>query len=398
MEATQQPTQSDPQEAKPTGTPQNGTPAPKTPPSPVSEQKNAELTPWDELDKLANPPEPTPKEEVKDKKAEPPQKQEEPAKVEEEGSKKPEAPVEEKTTTAKELRVAYDNSKKRIQSLETEIAELKKSKPVQDDAEKKTLLERLASEEKKRKEIESELGAYNYEKTEDYRNRFQKPMESAFAFAHQEISQLKIEGEDGTSRAATKEDFNKLLHLNTYDANKIATELFGSAAPEVMAHRRKILELNMDRVGAIKEHAANREKIEQEQAIDRQRQEKAAEELWEKSKKEQIEKYPQYFAPKEGDTEINELLEKGIKVTDLVFSRTEIPMEKRIELTATVRNKAAAFDRLALENKRKADRISELEKELEGYKKSAPSGDDPSTPIESESSWQDEIDSMAVKK
>lgn len=382
------------------------TPAPLSPPSQETkaaqittpEVKNDKSSSFDELDSLVNfgqKPEPEPKKEVKPQAEKTETVETKEVKTEE----KKDLPVqEEKTGTAKELRAAYDGSKKRIQALEQEISELKKPKTPAEDTEKKALLERLSAEEKRRKEIEVELGSQNFEKSEEYLNKFKKPLESAFAFAHQEVGQLKVELEDGTFRPGTKEDFNKLLYLNTDEANKIAVDLFGSAASEVMAHRRDILKLNMSRNSALEEHSKNREKIEQERMINQEQQSKSAQETWERSIKEQVEKYPQFFGHQEGDSEGNELLDKGFKLVDLVFSKTEIPIEKRIQLTATVRNKAAAFDRIAFQNKKQTERIAELEKELQDYKSSSPEGSEPGTKTERELSWTDEIDEIAGKR
>lgn len=349
---------------------------------------------------MANPVKDVPKVEEPKKEEKKEEKTVEPVKDEAVKDEKPQdkPPVEEKTSTAKELRAAYDSAKKRLQSLEQELSELKKPKVNQDDPERKILLDKIAAEEARRKELETELSHQNFEKSEEYQQKFQKPFVTALQFAHNEIGQLKVEMEDGTSRPGTKEDFNRLLQVGTGDANKIAIDLFGNAAPEVMAHRRKILELNMLRNQAIEEYKTNREKIEQERLVDQQRQAKTAEELWSKTLNEQVEKYPQFFKAKDGDQEGNQILEDGFKLVDLVFSKAELPLQKRIELTATVRNKAAAFDRVAHENKKLSDRIAELENELKGYKESAPSGSEPAQPTEREMTWDQELDQLASKK
>jgi hypothetical protein len=351
--------------------------APKAAPTPQAEAKNEPLSPFQELDNLANPPKenskPAPEPLKKTEEKEEAVEGEEVTSKTEENSPKVEEPKP--AGTAKELRAALDNHKKMVQTLKAEIEAMKKGKPAE-DPEKKTLLERIQQEEERRKALEQELGAVSYEKTEEYKSKFVKPMEKAFKTAYEEIGRLQALNSEGEARLATKEDFQALLIPDYGKAAKLAREIFGENASEALAHRRRIYDLERDRVEALEYHQTNRAQIEANQKIEAEKAAKASAELWQNTTKAQVEKYPQFFGPEDGDEEGNAALQKGFEFTDYVYGNPNLPTEKKIEYHAVIRNKAAAFDRLALRHKRTAERLAELEKELAGFKASVPGPSD----------------------
>ena len=90
------------------------------------------------------------------------------------------------------------------------------------------------------------------------------------------------------------------------------------------------------------------------------------------------------------------MLEKGAKLADAAFAANQsVPPEKRAQLAATIRNRAAAFDRLKLQNDRLKAKLADMEKELEAYNKSAPAGGEgaPAEPPKPKD-WQDELDEI----
>ena len=93
--------------------------------------------------------------------------------------------------------------------------------------------------------------------------------------------------------------------------------------------------------------------------------------LWSDANKAWQEKFPKWFKPEEGDEEANALLAKGYALADSAFSNQGSP-EERVKIHAEVRNKAAAFPKVALRLKQARTRIKELETSLAAYEDSEP--------------------------
>lgn len=334
---------------------------------------------------------PTGKEEAK---VEPPKDK---PKVEEKKDE-PQVQAEPPKGTAKELRTALENTKKELAAARSELEKVKKA-PKADDPEKKTILERLQAEEKRRQEIESELKFANYEKTPEYEEKYVKPMKAAFDTAYKELEGYPVKDADGNETKASAEHFNALLNMPSGKAALQAREWFGDLSVEVLAHRRRILEMNENRKLAIDDFRKQGGEREKQMQIERAARAEKEQELWRSSIEEQVQKYPQFFGPEEGDEQGNSILEKGYQVADLVFSGADLPPEKKVKLHATVRNKAGAFDRVAFKYKQAQDKIAALEKELADFKKSEPStdkGNSDSTNIGNKS-WEQDWDAMFNK-
>lgn len=375
----------------------------KTQSNPQTEKKSFNTTapdPFEELTKLSNDPVEK-KEEPKPDQPKPEQpnpdepKTEDPKPQDQKPDLKDDKQPEKPAGSAKELRNALENSKKEAARLRAELESIKK--PKENEPDSKDLLAKLENESKRREELEKEMQFVNYEKSEEYKEKFQKPMEEAFNTAYSEIQELVMTEENGGTRKASIGDFNRLLGLGIQDAISQAKQWFGDAASEVLANRRRILEMDRNRKVAIDNFRKTGGEREKEFRIKQQQESNKLQNLWSSSVKEQIEKFPQFFGPIEGDQKGNELLEKGIQIADIAFSNNpEIPIEKRIALHATIRNKAAAFDRMAYQNKSLSDRIASLEKELEQFKASEPGKADGSKEtVKAAKTAFDEIDELS---
>lgn len=286
--------------------------------------------------------------------------------------------AETKPIKAAELRTAYEKSKTTIKEREAEIARLKKeietalSTPV-DDPEKKSLHEKFAVVEKRRAELEQQITFLDYQKSEEFSAKFQKPYEEAWSKAVTELSELTVETDDGTSRTATAQDLLTLSNMPLGEARKLANQMFGDAANDVMMHRRKIRELSDAQNAALadaQKNAAQRAMEQQQHAI-QQRQKVAT--IWTDENKSWSDKFPNWFKPADGDEQGNALLAKGYEMADAAFSGNGKNPEEMVKLHAELRNKAAAFPRLALFLKRARTRIKQLESNLAAYEKSEPS-------------------------
>lgn len=301
----------------------------------------------------------------------------------------------------KELRAALDTYKKEVQKLKTELETLKK-KPA-DDPEKKNILKELEALKAQKLEIESELKFTNYKKSPEYKEKYQIPLERAFESAYDTMKQLAIENpETGETRMATDQDFNKLMSLPLNQAIKQAKKWFGDAYMLVINQREKIFGIDRDAKNAIETYKKEYDTREKTQEVERAAYVEKARSIWDQNVNEQIEKYPQIFGVREGDDEGNEILNKATQTVDYVFTgkSQQLPLEQRMKLESTVRNKAIAFDRLIRDVQVKDARISELENKLAKYQKSAPgAASAPQTePTKEDDSWQSEFKSVFGKK
>lgn len=375
--------------------PKTDTPAPEVKPS-AEPAKPARKTIADELDEIAGI---KPKEEKKEESKKEPVKPEGELKDEPEKEGKPDEQPKQ-LGTAKELRTAYENQKRELESLKSELTKYKSGKV--EDPEKKTLQERLSEEAKRREQIEVELRFANYERSEDYKEKFAKPIESAFEKAHKEVQSMVISNEDGSTFQATADHFNKLVMMNPQEAAKLAKQWFGDAAVEVLAHRRKILELNESRIQAVEKFKKESDEREKKMASEREEHNARVQQLWEQSINTHIEKNADYLKPVEGDEESNQLLDQGYKLADMAFSYDpNMPVEKRVALHAVVRNRAAAYDRLVHSNKSLKEKVEALEKELSEFKQSEPKSGEESVSVITNGqpqSWMEELDQLSGKR
>jgi hypothetical protein len=275
----------------------------------------------------------------------------------------------------------------------------KKLKAPAEWPEKKTYEEKLAEREKKIEEYnkrvadyEQELQFTNFTKSQAYKDQYEKPLTQAYKAGQAETATLEIvERKDDAEnivqprRDATTADFDKVMSIsNNRDAVKLAVQLFGEAAPVVLAHRKAVFEKNALAEEAIKEYQSKG--VEREKVL-REQSEKASKEysgMVENFQKAAAEKYPALFKPDESDPEGNALLDQGNHLLQRVLKNgaplkdgeKQMTGEEYAIAVAAVRNKAGGFDRVNRRRHIAEKRVKELEKELEQYKSSRPGNGD----------------------
>jgi len=356
---------------------EDGTPEPPERPTPGDGRKR------DETGKFL------PKEKAPEKPPEKVVEKPKPAEAEKPSKK----PGDGKIDNIKEFRANYEATKAKAEAYEKELAELKKAP--KEWPEKKTYEEKLAEREKlieehkKRVEqYETELQFTNFTKSQAYKDQYEKPYINAWKAGQAETATLEIvERKDETEqvtqpgRDATAADFDAIMSIaNNRDAVKRAVQLFGDAAPVVLAHRKAIHEKEALANEAIKEFqtkGAEREKTMREQ---QEKQSKEYSSMVDNFRNAAIEKYPKFFKSDPADPEGNKYLESGSHLMERVLKNgaplkegeTQMTGEQYAIAVAAVRNKASAFDRVAHLATTRARRIAELEKELEQFKASKP--------------------------
>lgn len=292
----------------------------------------------------------------------------------------------------KALRELAKTRKQKLAALEKEYNEFKaKSSTPHEDPEKKTLIEKTSAYEKKLAAIEDELRFTAYERSSEYKDKYEKPYVDAWMDGQAVTAGLRaIEKKDAETgevirpaRKGTPEDFDRMMTFtNDSDAADWAVDNFGNAAQILINHRENVRRMNSSKNKALEEFKKNgseREKQRSEQM--RQEQERFTNTL-NQFEKEDVEKYPMFFKPHETDTADNEAFENGkyiverVKASGAPIREGDKPWspQEYARGVATVRMKAAAFDRLAYRLGNKIKQLKELRTKLAQYEDSGAPG------------------------
>ena len=282
---------------------------------------------------------------------------------------KPLKPVEPEAKTPKELRDQYHKVKTDYERLKADHEKLRA------DPEKKRLSETIQQREKRIQELDDTIKQSAWERSDDFKTKYEKPLYDAYETGVRRVSQMKVNVEDGEPRPATKEDFDRIMSApDPEQASQVIEELFGTGtkASSVAAMRDRVLDAAESKNIALSEYQktfsanekARMERVQQDQA--------QSSELWEFLNKKAAETHPEYFGEIEGDEKANELLTKGRERADLAFSNPALPAKELVALHSEIRNKAAAYPRIVHLNQTMKARIAELEKELDAFKTSEP--------------------------
>jgi hypothetical protein len=297
-------------------------------------------------------------------------------------------------TRVPELRKAYDSLKPVIKELrgkitaaENKVKELESRKP-EDNA---PVLKELETTKKRNDQLESVIRFKDYESSKEFETQYKQPYLEAWNAAVGDFEQLTVRVPDGVeettgeakfkTRPATANDLLQLANLPLNEMDDKAAEMFGRSSARVIRHVEEVRKLAVAQQKALnkaREESAEHGKVVQAQT---KAQQDARIKLWNDKNVALAAKYPKWFAPVEGETEENALLQKGFALADRMFSPTpetapKTP-EEALNVHLKIRNKAANHDRLALRLNKANARITELETALKEYEKSEPPGGAP---------------------
>ena len=338
-----------------------------------------------------------------DKKDEEPDK-EEPDKEE----PKPEEPKPEEPNTPKELRKVYESTKTELKSeqakaaeLETKVQELESKLQSEVDAK---VQEALASEAEHKAKLEEKVKFLDYKSSEDYKQKYLNPLRKAWGAAFDSLDGVETVNEDGDVRKATHKDFMSIVQLPTGQAGAKARELFGDAAPDAMAHRRKILDLDNAQNEAVEEWKTKGEEFRARADKEAQTERARTVKLFDSTLADRRKQYADLFAD-DSDKDGNAYLEKGMKLVNLALKGEGLeegltPRERTEVITkaqADVALRAAAFGRERFRTNALREEVKGLKAKLDAYEKTEPtSKDEGSAKSHSKkaSSWEESLDSM----
>jgi hypothetical protein len=304
-----------------------------------------------------------------------------------------------KFTTAHDLRKDWRRLHRALQDKDLELNQLKEKvekSPVTTAAleENKTLKKRLD-------EVEGELRYLDYTKSQDFKDKYEKPYQDAYGDAIEEVKELWVSTDDGNSRPATPGDFQKIMAADQQDVRALAAKLFGEASSDVLALRRKLVEMNKNANRESKRYREEAGERERQRTLKQSEEKSQLEGLWNKAVSTIEERYPEYFKPIEGDEEYNRELKAGYETVNKAHT-PNLPMEEKIARLAALRHRAAAFRAQVFVNKRLKARVAELEGVVADYEKSAPTGGSGSSEASRTSNGSDhesaeaEIDRLAA--
>lgn len=285
--------------------------------------------------------------------------------------------------TIKELNAKLTESAK-TQPAAAKPAELK----IDEHPEYKGLAEKFTKAEARRTQLEDEIRWHNYEQSEEYQTKYLAPYQNAYKEAVHDVSSFRVNLEDGQSRAATREDFDRVLFAkDPASAIADAEKLFGATAANYIVSLRNDVIKASSAAHQAKDEFRTKGAVELKSRAEKQEKEQTARaETFHRHVAEATEKNPQWFKESDGDDEGNAMLKRGYMLADASFGGHILDPETKqmreptpdeiVQLNAMLRNKAGAFDRVVhrhqAETKTLNERIAELEAELSDYRESEP--------------------------
>lgn len=232
------------------------------------------------------------------------------------------------------------------------------------------------------KELEEEIRYVNYQKHPEYVEKWEKPLQQAWATANRDLAEISITGTNGETRPATLEDMVTLVNMPIGQARATAEELFGPLANDVMVHRKSIRDLAL----AQQEALANAKKVaterEQQQTALRSQIREQTGKLWQQFEQEDAAKDP-FLQPVEGDEEWNGALNKSLDYVKKALatntadpSLTSEQRGKAIRDQANITARAKVHPMLVLQIQRQMKEIEELKAKIGKYQQGEPSKGD----------------------
>jgi hypothetical protein len=292
------------------------------------------------------------------------------------------------------LEGATTESKRQVETLEKKLKQANETGLAADDREKY---------EKQINDYEETIRTMDYKRSKEYNEKYVKPLEGAIKLAMEEIEEMEVIAEDGTSRQATQADLQRITSIaNMGDALNAAKRMFGDMAQTVMDHRRNIRRAHKAaEVANADASNLSKEAIQKQQ--EKFKSDHARREKLYTSEVKELQEGPlkHVFGERDKDDEGNALLKQGWDMVNaLVDDDGTMPEGDRIKTLAKVRSQAASFMRVLRDNKSLRGRVKELKQALKEYEESEPK---PGLERGGKSSgsadeWKDNLESYADKE
>ena len=305
------------------------------------------------------------------------------------------------------LRETYELTRNEKAKLEERVRELERTREEGTKAEvaKATaeLQKQIDDIRKAREEAETELRFANYARSNEYKEKYQVPLQAAYRQAIEDIKGVQVVDEEGgTPRDASVSELQAILDApSAAKAAQLASEMFGSAAPLVMQHRAEILKLDTARRAALEEYKAKGAEREKAKAEEIQRTQKEIRARWERSIDATVSERPSLYArPKEDD--LAKAWDQGDKLVKLAFlgeippdvDAGDDPSGLALEAQAEVAARVRSFNVMAHRNVALRKEVASLKAALEKMKGSEPGQHTKATEPPKGESWEDKLDAL----
>lgn len=228
--------------------------------------------------------------------------------------------------------------------------------------------------QKKLESTEAELYSRDYKESPEFKEKFEKKWQTAYAAAIEEVGSIAVIDENGNERAATRADFDKVRNApNGLERRRMAKALFGEDAGVVIDHLNN---LNSIQTAANEEISTRRLEFDhkRQEYSERMKQEGGRyQQVMQDTATQLVQKYPEFFGEDKENPEINAQLKSGFEFVDKALSDNgSIPVEDKATRASIIRHWAAAFPRLITTVKSKDAKIAELEKTITDLRGSDP--------------------------
>jgi hypothetical protein len=300
-----------------------------------------------------------------------------------EAAKAPE-PAKPEPASLKQFREQYELTKKERDDFAAKVAELERAKSdgTRKEVEEatKALKAEMDSIRKNAEELDTEVRYLNYARSGEYKQKYEGPLREAWQTALGDIEGIRVTDPDGNERDANHQDIMALLNVPVAKAAIIAQETFGAAAPEIMAHRRRLIELTQARDKSIsewKEKGAQREVESKKQLESRQTRSR---DLFESQFADYEKTHAQLFGREDGDEDGNKLLDESDRLVRIALKGegidADMGYDDKVDLItkaqAQVALRARAYGRERLRVIRLQQKVAELEKKVGKVRSSEP--------------------------
>ena len=280
----------------------------------------------------------------------------------------------------KRLRETYRATKENLTKAEQRVRELEetveKAKKETADSVRTEYEKKLEDIDRRRAELETELRFSNYSKSEEYKEKYHGPLREAWKETLAGIEGMTVEDSEGNTREVNSDDISRLMAMPNAQARKVATEMFGTAASEIMQYRAKLMGLTTARDKALEEWRTKGSEREAQMAKDRQAMVKS----WESDIQGYQTDYPELFGKRDGDADGNALIDAGNRLARKAFLAEGIPdgltPEQRREEVLGAQTmtalRAMAYPRVLRDLNAAKSEIEELKSKLAEYQGTEP--------------------------
>ena len=297
---------------------------------------------------------------------------------------KQDAPAKSEPASLKQFREQYELTKKERDDLASKVSELERAKSEGTKREIEEATKALKSEmdsiRKNAEELDTEVRYLNYTRSGEYKQKYEAPLRNAWQTALGDIEGIRVTDGDGTERDASHEDIMAILNVPVAKAAIIAQEMFGAAAPEIMAHRRRILELTQARDKSIAEWKEKGSQREVEQKKQLESRQSRSRELFDSQLADYEKSHSQLFGREDGDDDGNKLLDESDRLIKIALKGegidADMGYDDKVDLItkaqAQVALRARAYGRERLRVIRLQQKVAELEKKVGKVRSSEP--------------------------